>query len=448
MAQFGHISTRGRAALLLLATGGTVLGAGVARSLAPAAAAGATSVQLTTNTPTVVPGHSANITARVLTGGAAPTGSVTFFLDAVQIQPASTGTKNLSGGKNSVSANFTMNTIGSHQFTAKYNGSGAFPASPISAPVTVNVVQAGTGVATVTIASSLGTTVPSATALTLTAHVAGTPVPTGSVSFTDSATSLPSNRALTGGAVGINVASLPLGTNTINANYSGDSVYAPATGTLTITVTEQPNDKFLIHLYTDMIGQQDASGEAFWATQLVKGASRPAVAYAFTQTPQYLSGLVSRLYTNVMGRPVDQQGSDYWVSRLRTGLNPEGLAASLVASDERFASASFGNNNIDTFIAATYRAMLGRSPDSAGAGYWHDFLYGGGQRWKLSLDFAYSPEWANSTVTRMYTLFHLGTGDTAGMSYWAGQVLGGMPDDTLASNLAGSQQYFDWAQNN
>jgi hypothetical protein len=451
MAQFGQVSTRGRAVLLLLAIGAGAMGAGVARSLAPAAAATATSVTLTTNTPTVVAGHAANLTARVLATGASPTtGTVTFFLDGSPIMPATTGTKSLVG-KNSVSVNVTMNNLGAHQFTAKYNGSGAFSPSAMSPVVNINVVNAGAGQASVTIVSSLGTTVPSATPLTLTAHVNGTPVPTGSVSFTDSATSLPANRALTNGAVSISVASLPLGTNTITASYSGDPAYAPATGTLTITVTAQPNDKFLIHLYTDMIGAQDPSGEAYWASQLAKGLPHATAAFAFTQTLAYDNFVVAQLYQNIMQRPAaaDPNGANFWAAQLRGGSTPERVAASMVASDERFVSPSFGNNNIDTFINATYQALLGRSDlGDPGAAYWHDFLMGGGHRWQLTLDFVSGPEWAQVTVRTMYTKFHLGTPDSGSLNYWAGQVLSGMRDDQLASQLTGSPQYFNWSQSN
>ena len=446
MAQFGQISARGRAMLLILAVGAGAMGAGVARSLAPASAAGALSVQLTTNTPTVVTGHVANLTARVLNGGTAPTGSVTFSLDGAAITPASAGTKNLTAGKNSVAANFTMNSVGTHQFTARYTGSAG---TATSAPLTVNVVQAGTGTASVTIASSLGTTVPSATPLILTAHVSGTPMPTGSVSFSDSLTALPSNRALTNGAVSINVNSLPLGTNTITASYSGDPTYAPATGSLTITVTEQPNDKFLIHLYTDMLGQQDASGEAYWASQMAKGQPRPSVAFAFTQTLNYDNAVVAQLYQSIMQRPAsgDPSGANFWANQLRLGSTPERIAASMVASDERFASPSFGNNTLDTFIAATYQALLGRSDlGDPGAAYWHNFLITGGPRWQMTLDFVSGPEWAGVTVKNMYTKFHLGTPDSGSLNYWAGQVMAGMHDDQLAAQLTGSQQYYDWTQ--
>ena len=296
---------------------------------------------------------------------------------------------------------------------------------------------------------SLGTTVPSATPLILTAHVSGTPMPTGSVSFSDSLTALPSNRALTNGAVSINVNSLPLGTNTITASYSGDPTYAPATGSLTITVTEQPNDKFLIHLYTDMLGQQDASGEAYWASQMAKGQPRPSVAFAFTQTLNYDNAVVAQLYQSIMQRPAsgDPSGANFWANQLRLGSTPERIAASMVASDERFASPSFGNNTLDTFIAATYQALLGRSDlGDPGAAYWHNFLITGGPRWQMTLDFVSGPEWAGVTVKNMYTKFHLGTPDSGSLNYWAGQVMAGMHDDQLAAQLTGSQQYYDWTQ--
>ncbi|MEA2671709.1 MAG: hypothetical protein QOG45_1929 [Chloroflexota bacterium] len=449
MAQHGRISARGRAALLVLVTSGTVLGAGVARSVAPASAASTPTVQLTTNTPNVVVGHAANLTARVITGGAVPTGTVTFFLDGAAVTPAATGTKTLTGAKNSVTTNVTMNVAGPHQFTARYNGSPAFLAAT-SGQLPVNVVQAGTGQAAVSIASSLGTTIPSATPVTLTAHVDGAPTPTGSVTFANGGTTLAANRALTNGAVSISAPSLPLGANTIVANFSGDPVYAPASGTLTITVTAQPNDRFLQHLYTDMIGAQDPGGEAYWASQLAKGAARPAVAYAFTQTQTYDDAVVAQLYTNIMQRPAagDPNGAGFWAGQLRKGSTPERVAASMVASDERFASPSFGNNTVDTFIAATYRALLGRDPEPQGAAYWHDFLFGGGPRWQMTLDFVSGIEWAQVTVRTMYTKFHLGTPDPGALDYWAHQVLGGMRDDQLAAQLTGSQQYFDWTQAN
>ncbi len=448
MAQFGHISTRGRAALLILATSATVLGAGAMRSLTPAAAAGATSVTLTTTTPQVVTGHAASLKA-VVHGSGTPTGTVTFFEDGQQVLPASQGTKSLGAGKNSVNVNFTMNTPGAHQFTATYNGGGGFAASS-STPVTVNVGAAGTGIATVSVSSSIGNTVPSGTPLVLTATLGGSPLPTGTVSFTNGSLSLGSPRTIgSNGQASLSVASLPLGANTITASYSGNPTYAPATGSVTITITETPADHYLIDLYKDLFGTVDSNGEAYWASQINKNLlPRYNVAYGFTQSTQYMSSLVQMFYTNIMQRPADPGGLASWTAALAHGMSPEAFAASLVASPERFANPSFGNSDVDTYIAAVYQAILGRPADPQGAAYWHDFLLGGGPRWQMTLDFVSGPEWATKTVTRLYTQFHLGTPDATGLSYWVGQLLHGTSDYQLAATLASSNQYFTWTQSN
>lgn len=447
MAQFGHINTRGRAVLLILATSGTVLGAGAVRSFATAAAAGATSVTLTTTTPQVVTGHPALLKAVVHATGT-PTGTVTFFMDGSQILPASQGTKTLSAGKNSVNVSFTMNNPGAHQFTATYNGGGGFSPST-SNPVTVNVGAAGTGVTTVAVSSNIGNTIPSGTPLILTATVGGSPVPTGTVSFSNGSASLGANRTLnTAGAASLDLASLPLGTNTITATYSGNSTYAPATGSVTITVTETPADHYLIDLYKDLFGTVDSNGEAYWASQINKGLPRYNVAIGFTQSTQYMQSIIQMFYTEIMQRPVDPGGLTSWTGALSHGMSPEAFAASLVASDERFANPSFGNSNVDTYIAAVYQAILGRPADPQGAAYWHDFLLSGGPRWQMTLDFVSGPEWATKTVTRLYTQFHLGTPDQGGLGYWVSNLLHGMSDYRLAAILASSDQYYNWAQNN
>jgi hypothetical protein len=371
---------------------------------------------------------------------------VTFLDNGVAISPMrSSKTGTYATTINSIAA-------GAHSISARFSGdANNNNVSSDSAPVAFTVGSAGANVATMNFTSTPGSPTTGGTPITfnvvLTGSAAAGANPTGSVTFKNGAQLMSAGRKLTNGSVSLPwPLGLPVGTNAISAAYSGDPAYAPVTQTLNIVVNPSPNDKFVQHLYTDMIGQQDASGEAYWVSQLNKGVPRAAVAYAFTQTPQYMGGVVSRLYTNVMARPVDANGSAYWIGRLRTGLPPEGLAASLVASDERYASPSFGNNDPDTFIHATYKAMLGRDAEPAGLAFWHDFLMTGGPRWKLSLDFAYSQEWATQTVSRDYAQLNMGTPDANALSFWVGQVLGGMSDATLESQLAGSQSYFDWAQ--
>jgi hypothetical protein len=440
MARFGHVSKRGGVSALILATSAGLLMTQLAHSTTTATAAVAT--KTTVKVPaTAVFGQSVALTAAV-SPAPSTAGGVTFLDNGVAISPV----RHSSTGRYS----FSLSTLamGAHSISAAFGGDPQ-NAPSASAPSTLTIAQAGTTAATMVLSANPQSPVQGGTVVNFTAQltgVAGQPTPTGSVTFKNGAAIISAGRSLTAGAVSVPDSNFAMGANNISAAYSGDAVYAPQTANLVMTVTASPNDKFVMHLYTDMIGQQDASGQSYWVSQLIKGVPRAAVAYAFTQTPQYMGGVVSRLYTNVMARPVDANGSAYWIGRLRTGLPPEGLAASLVASDERYASPSFGNNTPDTFIHATYKAMLGRDAEPAGLAFWHDFLMTGGPRWKLSLDFAYSQEWATQTVTREYAQLNMGVPGADAVNFWVGQVLGGMSDATLASQLAGSQSYFDWAQ--
>ena len=229
--------------------------------------------------------------------------------------------------------------------------------------------------------------------------------------------------------------------------YDGPTGVGSPVGGL-IDVGVGVSQQYVQHLYTDLIGSQDPNGENYWVSQLLRGLPRYSVAYTFTQTMAYDTAVVSQLYQNVMGRAPDGAGADYWAGKMRGGMTPEAIAAFMVASPERFASPSFGNNNNDTFIVATYRALLGRDPDAAGRAFWNSLLAGGGSRGQLTLGFVHSPEWAGVTVRNMYARYHLSTDDSAGVAYWTQQVLGGMPDDQLAADLIASQQYYNWAQAN
>jgi Bacterial Ig-like domain (group 3)/Domain of unknown function (DUF4214) len=450
MAQFGQIRRRGRAVPLILATGAGLVLAQLAHSTIGASAL--TGSTTTVKVPaTAVVNSPVALTAAVSPVPANPAGNRTvgvMFYD---------GPNAISPLRFSGTGRFSYSTqtlaIGSHSITAHFTGSST-EAPSVSAPATINIVQSGANAATMSFTSSPASPIQGGTAITFYVTMTGKPGvanPTGSVTFKNGATTMSAGRSLFNGAVSLPWPNgLPLGTNAISAIYSGDANYAAQTGTLSIVVTASPNDKFIQHVYTDMIGAQDPSGEAYWVSVLNRGVSRTQVAYAFTQTQAYANIVTAQLYQNIMQRPAtaDPAGANYWAGQLLHGVTPEEVAAAMVASPERFASPNFGNNDIDTFIAATYRALLGRAPDAPGAAYWHNFLAGGGARWQLTLLFVHSPEWAAVTVRNMYAKFHLGTPDPGGASYWAGQVMQGMSDDQLASQFLGSQPYWNFAQAN
>ena len=447
MAWFGRVSTRGGASALIIATGAGLVISQQVGSTSHATASVATTTTVGVPAAPATAGSSVQLTATVTPAplGTAKTG-VTFLDNGVAIPP---GMRSGKAGHYATTINNIA--VGAHSFSANFSGD-ANNAASSSAAVPFTVGAAGTTVATMNFTSTPGSPVTGGTPLQFTVTMIGSAAapanPTGSVTFRNGTAVMSAGRKLTNGSVTLPwPAGLPLGTNTISAAYSGDANYAAVTQSLPIVVTASPNDRFLQHLYTDMIGGQDPAGEVYWVSQLAKGMTRPAVAYAFTQTVAYDSAVVTQLYNSIMQRPPDA-GGNYWAGQLRGGSTPERVAASMVALPERYNSPAFGQGNDDTWIAATYRALLGREGEPTGKAYWHDFLATGGPRWQMTLDFVSGSEWAGVTVNTMYAKFHLGTPDPGALGYWAGQVLGGMRDDRLAAQLTGSQQYFDWAQAN
>ena len=159
--------------------------------------------------------------ASTISGSPNPTGSVQFFNGSTLL-----GTGTLSGGVATFMT--TSLTTGTYSITAKYLGDSNFTGS--TSPV-VNVTVAATANSTTTVTFS-----PSApsygTSVTLTATVAasgtGTGTPTGSVNFYNGTTLLGSGTVNSGVATLVTT-TLPVGTNAITAQYSGDTNFTSST---------------------------------------------------------------------------------------------------------------------------------------------------------------------------------------------------------------------------
>jgi len=169
---------------------------------------------------------------------------------------------------------------------------------------------------------------------------------------------------------------------------------------------------------------------------------------ALTGADNYRNMVVSELYQSVLKRPADALGLQAWSNYLAAGNTPEQVAASMVGSSEYYNSPQFGNGNIDTFIAAAYQSLLGRGPDGAGAGYWHNFMEAGGTPLQAATRFSQSLEWSEITVIADYVKFHYGPPDPDGLMYWADQLQSGMSDAQLAATLLGTDTYTSWANAN
>lgn len=114
----------------------------------------------------------------------------------------------------------------------------------------------------------------------------------------------------------------------------------------------------------------DSSGRAFWSNELLTD-SRSRVLVRLTGSDEFYAssgstteGFVENAYRAVLGRSPDTAGRAFWSQRLDAGEPVSIIADDLVASRE------YRQNEVDL----AYQQMLGRNADASGRAFWTEAL--------------------------------------------------------------------------
>ncbi|MDE7366120.1 MAG: DUF4214 domain-containing protein [Lachnospiraceae bacterium] len=129
----------------------------------------------------------------------------------------------------------------------------------------------------------------------------------------------------------------------------------------------------------------------------------PKTVYA--DTTSQIQGFVARLYNVCLSRTPDAEGINYWVNILTTNQKSGSeVAANFIFSEE------FKNKNLcdSCYIDSLYRCFMGREADSAGKSYWLGQLSNGVTRGEVFNGFSRSQEFGN--ICSSYGV-NRGTGD-------------------------------------
>jgi hypothetical protein len=155
-----------------------------------------------------------------------PTGNVQFMDGTQYLATAAlaSGVATFMGTSNS----------STHSFSAMYSGDANYGTSSSNAVTTTGTTPTSTSVTAS--ASSIGV----GQSVTFSATVTATGVPptmTGTITFTAVGQGVLGTAAVTKGAATLTLATLAAGSYSVTASYSGDSVFAPSTSTMAVTVS-------------------------------------------------------------------------------------------------------------------------------------------------------------------------------------------------------------------
>jgi len=153
--------------------------------------------------------------------------------------------------------------------------------------------------------------------------------------------------------------------------------------------------------------------------------------------------VIGDFYRDTLGREPDAAGLRYWIALSREGRPIARIAADFYASDEYFRSV--GRGDVATWVRDLYPKLLGRAQDAPGVAHRVGKVAGGVSRGAVAFGFYQSQETSRVRVESLDRAL-LGRGaDPGGLRPWA-PIVRAKGDLELAAYLAGSDEYFDRAQ--
>ncbi len=379
--QFTIVNNTGTAAITGtfagLAQGAIVTVSGQEFSISYTGGTNNNSVVLTTLTPTTttvspvttspVFGESVTLTATVAptTGSGTPTGTVQFenTINGVTSDLGTPVTLNSSGV---ATLPTTQLTAGSNQITAVYSGDTTY-ATSTSATVTVSVAQASSKT-TLTASPNPSLAGQNVTfTATVTAVSPGSGTPTGSVTFYSGTTSL-ANESVIDGVATFNTTTLPTGTNSINAVYSGDTNFTASTSAAVSQVVSVGSTTIALSVSnTNPFGLQAVTFTAFVSVATGSGTPTGTVTFYDSQG----DNLGSSTLTN----------NEATLSVSTIPVGPTSITA-VYSGDSNFLGATSAplamliGHPTQLFVNQVYLDVIG-VPSGYSAAYWNALINGG-----------------------------------------------------------------------
>lgn len=199
-------------------------------------------------------------------------------------------------------------------------------------------------------------------------------------------------------------------------------------------------DPFIAAVHQDFLARPPTAAELDrWRPVVDSAAGREALVVALAHSDAYIGAMVDRFYLDTLGRRADSAGRAYWVETIRSGQATPATVAGLFYGSEEYFQAVGGD--LGAWVDDLYLELLGRPAEQAGRDYWMAVAtwYG---RPAVSVPFYQALEPRLVRVARLYRELLGRDPDPAGQRWWAEVLLRSGDDIDLAVALATSPEYY------
>jgi hypothetical protein len=197
-------------------------------------------------------------------------------------------------------------------------------------------------------------------------------------------------------------------------------------------------------LYADILGRTvDSGGMDTWTNQILITGSAGTTATGLSTSNERLTVFVAAQYQAALHRDPEPPGLTFWVLKLQSGWTVPDLQAGIYGSDESLQV--LGNGNLETWIAAMYSSILGRSAGASETAWWAAYAAKNGRQATVA-GISHSEEAARVRLTAYYRTMLGRDPDLSGIASFVPVLMQGRGDILVPVYIGQGTEYWARAQ--
>jgi hypothetical protein len=183
----------------------------------------------------------------------------------------------------------------------------------------------------------------------------------------------------------------------------------------------------------------ESGGLAYWSNLLDQGTARTEVVRWIQQSPEYHLRAVTRLYATLLGREPDSVGLDYFTALMNQGESVDRAAILILSSGEYYNRLGGGNNQ--GFLSRLYQDVLHRPIDSVGDQYFAQLLSSGKSRTDIVQFLRDNPAGQQALVQDLFQTYLKRSAGPAEFNYFADAFKESGPSERITSLILSGEEF-------